>query len=195
MHDDIGSGLSQIAYLVQSANNISDNTSLQHTLLKTKTTSNELVDKMNEIIWGLNNKDKSLDDLLAYMRHNYAELLTQSNMKYKITMPEVIAQTNLNALLKRNIYLIGKETVHNAIKHSEASTISITVQLPQSNTLVLTIADDGCGITPAHTTNGQKLKGGNGLININKRLQEINGVQSVTTNNTGTTFTYTFLLQ
>ncbi|MEO6133321.1 MAG: ATP-binding protein, partial [Saprospiraceae bacterium] len=69
---------------------------------------------------------------------------------------------------RKNIYLICKESIHNAIKYSQASEISMTVRL-KDDLLDISIEDNGLGfdINTIHK--------GNGLNNMEKRAGELGG--------------------
>lgn len=86
------------------------------------------------------------------------------------------AQLNqLPSMLKEQIHLIIQEILANVIKHSGATSFSVTVSVSDQQVL-LGFADNGCGFEV------EKIKSGIGLQNINRRLHELNGaleVQSV----------------
>jgi signal transduction histidine kinase len=186
MHDDIGAGLSQIVYLTQKASKVTSNNELNDILLKTKTNSNNLVDKMNEIIWGLSDKDESLDSLLAFIRYNLSEMLEQSGINYEIDIPNEVENISLTNAQKRNIFLVCKEIINNAIKHSKASLILFKVSMNNKQNINFYIKDNGIGF--AEKTLSTNSLGGNGLKNINKRVQAILGNVSLTSNASGTIY-------
>jgi signal transduction histidine kinase len=73
--------------------------------------------------------------------------------------------------VRKNIVLITKEAINNAVKHSGASHISINLDICD-NKLTLRVADNGKGYAPQKTT-------GNGLANMKKRAEETGGTFSV----------------
>jgi signal transduction histidine kinase len=60
-----------------------------------------------------------------------------------------------------------KESLHNIVKHAQASSVAIKIAV--SETLNLIISDDGKGFSENGDTKG------NGLINMKKRVHELNG--------------------
>ena len=85
----------------------------------------------------------------------------------------------------RNIYLLAKEAVNNAIKHAGAKTISIECSI--ADQLVFSIADDGIGFDAESAG-----KNGNGLLNYKKRIEKLNGTyQLITGPGKGTTVVFT----
>ena len=84
--------------------------------------------------------------------------------------------------MRHNLFLAVKEALNNALKHSQATEINLSLQLGDSS-FALAIMDNGCGfdtsisgINPAAATNDStRLASGNGLSNMRKRLEEIRG--------------------
>jgi signal transduction histidine kinase len=185
MHDDLGAGLSQISYLSKSAMQQTNNETLKIILQKTKANSDTLVEKMNEIIWSLSEKDASLDELYATIRANFAELLSSVDMQYDFNFPEQVPDLALTSVQKRNIYLVSKEAVHNAIKHAKAKTVNFS-SMYENNILTLIVQDDGKGFDQTLVSGS-----GNGLHNYRKRMEAINGSAFVDSNSSGTRVTFT----
>ncbi|GHA28658.1 hypothetical protein GCM10010329_59840 [Streptomyces spiroverticillatus] len=69
-------------------------------------------------------------------------------------------------------YTIAAEAVGNALKHSAASTLTLTARVTDG-TLVLTVADNGCGIPPRH-------RAGVGLRSMGERAAEVGGHLAIT---------------
>ena len=69
---------------------------------------------------------------------------------------------------RRDIYLIFKEAVNNAVKYSGCHSINAAITL-QNQQLQMRISDDGNGFDTAAATNG------NGLFNMQKRAAIHNG--------------------
>jgi signal transduction histidine kinase len=131
-------------------------------------TSRRLVNDMSEIIWSMNPGQNTLDQMLAYLREQLRQLLEYSGIAYKIEFPENGAGILLSNAQKRNLLLAAKEIVHNAVKHSKATNLSVAAQQTKS-LLRFVISDDGCGFD----TN--KPSPGNGLKNIRRRIEELGG--------------------
>jgi signal transduction histidine kinase len=145
--------------------------------------SDELVDKMNEIIWTLNSGDETLTDVLYYIRSQCSEMLDNAGINFKYQLPDVIPQKIINSEEKRNLYLVVKEAVHNAIKHSKASDITLSVQI--GHYLAISITDNGTGFN----TELNKLTG-NGLNNYKKRMLLLKGTVTLESGPKGTTVTF-----
>ena len=70
------------------------------------------------------------------------------------------------------LFLCVKEILHNSLKYAQASAIEVGMELKTKSQLVIRVADNGIGI-------GQTNPFGNGLKNIRKRMDEINGTADI----------------
>ncbi|MEP6750286.1 MAG: ATP-binding protein, partial [Bacteroidota bacterium] len=180
MHDDLGAGLSRIRYMSTGMKNEIKDEGLKKDFDKIITGSDELVDKMNEIIWALNSSDEKLADVLYYIRSQCSEMLDGAGIALQAMLPEFIPEKILNSEEKRNLFLVVKEAVHNIIKHAQASTVNIDMQI--ENNLHITITDNGRGFN----VNERRIKG-NGLSNYQKRMTSLKGIVDIKSGNNGTT--------
>jgi len=113
-----------------------------------------------------------------------AEQLETADINFSFTFPENIPNIKLSSEQKRNLLLILKEAVHNSIKHSCATEVSVTAQINE-NWLKLKISDNGKGIDMEKTT-----QFGNGLKSMQRRATEMNAQLNIL-NASGTTIIVT----
>ncbi len=174
MHDDLGAGLSRIKFLSETIGiKKQQRQPIEEDITKIREYSHEMIDKMGEIVWALNEKNDSLSDLLSYTRSYAADYLTQNGISCKINMPENIPDLFVSGEFRRNIYLTIKEALHNIIKHAQADHIVITVNTGQH--LTIRIKDDGMGFDKKNIRPFS-----NGISNMQKRMSEIKGVFNIT---------------
>lgn len=167
MHDDLGSGLTKITYLSQMALSKESN---KEDLQSIKKTSTELVENMSEIIWAMKEDNNTIEDLVSYVKTYAQEYCTDNNLNCIIQLPEKLYARSVSGQNRRNIYLAIKESLHNIVKHANARNVWITASF--SNQWKLSIKDDGIGFNPSPR---EKHIGGNGLRNIYKRIEAVNG--------------------
>jgi two-component system, NarL family, sensor kinase len=148
-----------------------------------------LVDSMNDIIWSLSAKDVLLEDLLIYMKVNFSELIDSVKKQFEFISPEVIPNIELSYDKKRNIYLVCKEAIHNAIKHSNATHISLQWHY-DGKSFFISIIDNGKGFDV-----NLKGKKGNGLQNLSKRMHAIGGFVALQSGKSGTKVEFKVPLQ
>jgi len=119
-------------------------------------------------VWALNEKNDSLNDLLSYIRVYAAGYLSQNGIGCKIEMPDNFPSRFLSGEFRRNVYLTIKEALHNVVKHSQASSVTIAIKINDS--LEVTIADNGIGFDKKNIRSFS-----NGLTNMQNRIKEIHG--------------------
>ena len=118
MHDDLGSGLSRIKFLSQSIQlKTKEQKSIKDDVSKIAQYSDEMVDKMGEIVWALNEKNDSLADLLAFTRAYAVEYLSLNNIACNFTMPHAVPEIFISGETRRNIFLSVKEALHLSLIH------------------------------------------------------------------------------
>lgn len=184
MHDDIGAGLTQITLMSESAKMKTNPRELDDIAQ----TSRQLVNSMSEIIWSLNPENKTAELLMNYLREQLNRLLEYSDIQYSIQLPEGGSTLLLSNEQRRNILLVTKEIVNNAIKYSKADHLSVLAVLNE-NRLVFTVQDNGVGF------DADAISSGNGLKNIRHRVEELKGTLTVATApGMGSKFVYTIPL-
>jgi signal transduction histidine kinase len=150
---------------------------------KISNSANELHGKMNTIIWTMSSSNDRLDNLIAYIRSHALEYLENTNIDCHFSNPEVISPIEISGEKRRNIYLCIKETLNNTVKYAKATKVWMNVIVLQHQ-LTITLQDNGIGINK-----DKQREFGNGLINMQKRMESINGSFKIENKNgTLTTF-------
>ena len=169
MHDDLGAGLSRIKFLSQSIlNKEMKSEVLRNELQKITFFSDEMSEKMGEIVWALNQKNDTLADLIAYTRSYAVEYLGNHGIECDAATPSNLPDTFITGEMRRNIFLSVKECLHNIVKHACATKVRFSVQL--DSVMEIVIHDNGKGID----WNNQRAFS-NGIENVNRRMKEIHG--------------------
>lgn len=187
MHDDIGSGLTTIKYLSDRAISNVQNPDDRRQIEKIASQSSELVRSMSEIIWAMNSRFDTLDSLLAYIRHYASEYLEEYNIELSWRQSNDKEEVcSLNGVTRRNVFLAVKECLHNVVKHARASKVSVSVQASESQVKIL-MQDNGVGFDPDLIRSN-----GNGMYNIQRRMEQIGGAAVFSTSKEGTEVSLSF---
>ncbi|MFN7997591.1 MAG: two-component regulator propeller domain-containing protein [Bryobacteraceae bacterium] len=159
LHDDIGSSLSQIAILSEVANRNRGQTQLQIAgpLADIAGISRELVDSMSDIVWATDPERDHLSDLVHRMRRFASDILSPLEIGLVFRSLESGDDLPMDADLRRQIFLIFKEALHNIVRHSGARSVHIDLRL-ESGLLRLTVEDDGRGFDAAREQDGHGLR-------------------------------------
>ncbi len=143
MHDDLGSGVTAIRLMSEIVKSKMKNEQLPE-LDKISNSANELLGKMNSIIWTMKSSNDSVESLAAYLRAYATEYFDGTNIECTVDVQQII-EHELSGEKRRNIFLSFKETLNNILKHAQATKVHITIHADE-NTLTVTIHDNGVGI-------------------------------------------------
>ncbi len=166
LHDDIGSTLSSINIISKMAMNENHGTT-QHYLERIGEHSAKMMESMSDIVWSINPNNDSLEQMMVKMKEFASEILEPKNISYTFQGEESLNGAALDIQVRKNIFLIFKETLNNTAKYSEANLVTIQLEV-KDNLLHLLLSDNGKGFDLLN------IKPGNGLRNIRERANNIN---------------------
>ncbi len=167
LHDDIGSSLSQIAVLSEVVRRQVDGTVAVSTPLSTiASTSRELVDSMSDIVWAINPNRDNLSDLSQRMRRFASDLLTAQDIEFHFDFQETERSMKLDAHVRRQVFLIFKESLHNIARHSACAKVEVALRIRKHH-IQLSLADDGHGFDPEQASHGH------GLLSMRQRAKAL----------------------
>jgi signal transduction histidine kinase len=167
MHDELGSGVTAIRLMSEIVKTKMKENTLPE-IEKISQSANELINKMNTIIWTMVSSNDSVESLVAYIRAYAVEFFENTPIECSFNLPTQISSKELSGEKRRNIFLAVKEALNNVLKHSRASTVII--QIAVDDKLSIQITDNGVGIDMENIR-----KFGNGLQNMKKRITSISG--------------------
>jgi signal transduction histidine kinase len=180
MHDELGAGMTAIRLMSEIARNkMKENTPVE--IEKISHSADDVLNKMNAIIWSMNSGNDTLDNLVSYIRSYSLEYFDGTPVECRLKVPDTIPTKELTGDKRRNVFLCLKETLNNTLKHAGASLVEIEIRT--GDDLFIRISDNGKGIDM------DKLRQfGNGLKNIARRMESIGGTYQIE-NNKGTVTT------
>ena len=181
LHDDIGSTLSSLQINTAVANRlIVDNPAAAQLLDKIEGQSQNIADKIGDIIWSMKPGKDEFMTISTRIKNFANDILGATTIDYKITINAIVDTQIKDINTRKNIVLITKEAINNTVKYSQASSVSINLFIEENN-IVLEIKDNGIGF------DANQIKG-NGMANMRKRVEELNGKFSIISSaNNGTT--------
>ncbi len=182
LHDDIGANLTKIAALSEIANFRLGGAGGDESLASIADISRESVAAMSDIVWAVSPGRDSFRDLVRRMRAFVNEAFVPRGVDVRFDAPEA-DDVKLGDELRRHVFLVFKEAVNNAVRHSACSSVDVSLRLEQRR-LVLTVSDNGRGFDPSDDVDG------NGLANMRKRAAAIGATLEVrSSDGCGTTIT------
>lgn len=170
LHDDMGSTLSSIRIFSDVAKKQIEETKPETVQLLDRISNNatSLSENMQDIIWTIRSDNDTLEDLVARMREFGLRVCDAKNIKFNTVVSQSFKASKLTLEQRRNLYLIFKEALNNAVKYSQCTQIDLILNL-KNRFLKLELNDNGKGFDI------EAVKRGNGLNNLEKRAKEING--------------------
>jgi ligand-binding sensor domain-containing protein/two-component sensor histidine kinase len=177
LHDQIGSTLSSISVYsevariyhgqekVNQLNNILETISL---------TANEMINDMADIVWAINPKNDNLQSIISRIENFAKPLCKVKNINFSFKHDAKNHENIATTRIRKNLYLILKETINNAIKHAECENLAVELNVINDMIEVL-VKDDGIGFASDAdlSSDATGSLGGNGMNNIRLRAEEL----------------------
>jgi signal transduction histidine kinase len=136
------------------------------------TLSRESVDAMGDIVWAIDPHRDTPTHLAQRLRRLASDLLPAYGIEVGFEIAE--ARTpRLGADVRREVFLIFKEALHNITRHARASRVDVALTISPRR-LELVVEDNGCGFDPAAARDGQ------GLRSMTRRAHGLGGTLAVT---------------
>jgi len=166
LHDEVGSSLSSIHLLSQMIKNQPESAQRSELFETMSRNVKETVDRITDMVWVVKPEENEKGNLRERMERFAFDICSSAGIELDLDICE-IKKDMLTMEQRKNLYLIFKEAVNNAIKYS--GTEKLRVELSQTGReLILNVEDQGRGFDP------DTIKKGNGLNNIQNRAKELN---------------------
>lgn len=184
LHDDIGSGLTQIAILSEVVRQEGSNDRKEGQLSRIADLSRELIDGMGEIVWAMNPQRDQLADLLQHMRRFASDILVTRGIDFGFHSPATDLSLSLRSDVRRQVFLIFKEAINNSVRHSGCTRMDISILVGKGE-LRLNVFDNGHGISKSERSDVNDA--GHGLGNMRQRAAGLGGTLEIESNSEGGT--------
>ena len=182
LHDNIGS---QLTFIISSIDNLKYiskdvNEKLKDKLSSISSFTGTTIHELRDTIWAMNKNEITVEDL-------HARILSFIE-KAKVAAPDtkfesvydIDKNSSFSSLVGMNVFRVIQEAINNAIKYADAKNITIKLY-KQKEKFIVSIVDNGKGF------NIKEVELGNGLSNMEKRMNEIGAIVSINSiENTGT---------
>ena len=169
LHDDLGTRLSHISLVASHADNTIQHEGAKEALGKISSMCRDLIGALSETVWMLNSKNDDLESLVDFLYRLVNELCRLKKIRCRVNAVFITDNRPISYEFRHNVSLAVKESVNNALKHSEATEIRMTIKLEQDE-LVVTITDNGIGFSE------KAVQSGLGLESIRRRMKAVAGV-------------------
>ncbi|HMQ75395.1 MAG TPA: two-component regulator propeller domain-containing protein [Flavobacteriales bacterium] len=179
LHDEIGSTLSSVSLLSTVAQRKVGGRAPEASDLLGRITESttQVMEVMNDIVWAVNADNDDMASVVKRMMAFAVGVTEARECVLSFQAEEDLKTWRLGMAQRKNLYLIFKEAVNNAVKYSGCAHLRIELSR-DGRCIVLRVNDDGVGFDPG--SNGHSPGGGNGLINMRQRAAELPGTLTIT---------------
>ncbi len=176
VHDEIGSELTKITLLIAQTKRDQARTTttpLPH-LDGIAALSRQVSASLNDIVWAVDPRHDSVEALVVHAQHYTERMLENSTARIEQHFIHTGTDRPLDPATKRNIFLLLKEALNNALKYAKAERISVSLTTDERG-FALCVADNGIGFDAEAM--GRK---GNGLRNMEARCSALGATLEIT---------------
>lgn len=182
LHDDLGAGISSVKILSEMiANNSIPMEKTKLYSARMHRNIEEVSHQLQNFVWAIDESHSGIYEFIEYIRNYVHQYFVNGEMEVFISSEILNNKMKMDSLVRKNLFLCIKEILNNAVKYSNGTRMDISLSNTEFGLLRISLRDNGVGIDTSKVR-------GNGLNNIRKRMREINGIQNLISDNTGTEF-------
>lgn len=168
LHDDLGSGLAEIAILSEVARRQELPRAIE-LLDGIAGRARSLRETMTDIVWSVDPREDCLADLVRRLRQVAFTMLESEERKVEFLAPcEEQLKGEVAPAIRRHLLLFFKEAMTNIARHASATWIRVEIEAGKGHLRIM-IRDNGRGFDPEGT------HGGRGLKSLRQRAGELHG--------------------
>jgi len=168
LHDEVGSNLGAIALLSEVV--AKQTPGLAEELIEIRRVAAHTIDSLRDIVWFLDPAADTMSELVLRMKETTRTMLRGAAFEFVANGEEEAPKPSLE--LRRNVFPMFKEIIHNVARHAQATRVKIELQCAK-RLLLLRVQDNGIGFDE------QQIREGNGLKNLRRRAADLGGTVEI----------------
>jgi len=178
LHDEIGSTLSSVSLFSTVAQKKAGDKAPEASMLLGRITESttQVLEAMNDIVWAVNADNDDMASVVKRMQAFAVSVTEARGCKLHMHADEDLKNRRLEMTQRKDLYLIFKEAVNNAMKYSGCLNLRVDL-IREGGGILMRIQDDGRGFDPL-AGNGS-VGGGNGVGNMRVRAATIPGTLTI----------------
>jgi two-component system sensor histidine kinase UhpB len=173
LHDGIGGITTNISILAELGQKARELEQVKKTLATVSRLSKEGISEIRSFMQGLDSKELNWRNLSAELRNQGSNMLDPHGISCALETSVMDGHEQPGSLVWINIIKIYKEALTNVIKHAQAGSVVVKLDINEQR-LCLDIHDDGLGCT-----GDQGAIHGRGLSNMRRRAADIGGTLDI----------------
>jgi ligand-binding sensor domain-containing protein/two-component sensor histidine kinase len=177
LHDEVSASITGIVYFadaVKTEMKEKETPALKKLIGLISESATQIQESMSDIIWSINPDNDDWNVVLPKLRRYASDLCESKGIKYNIEMPESFSGKSLKMEQRHDLWLVFKEIITNAVRHSQCNEIDIKL-FTDLDYLHIKISDNGIGFNAGIPSTN------NGVKNIRSRCKTLNGTAELNT--------------
>ncbi len=177
LHDDLASTISSSVIYTEALKRKLNNNSGEEAFLVNKVNSllADATESITDIVWTVSPEHDKLSDLISRLRILISDICSVNSINFNSQINLNHSEYSISDTVRRNIYLIFKESLNNIIHHSKAVHVDFKAEASDGYILI-SLADDGTGFPVEKIITNNEGGGnnfhGHGIKNIIERSKE-----------------------
>lgn len=167
LHDDLGSKIATLALHLEFAERSPEAASALGSFAHRAHALNR---DLRDLIWIVHGEADTLRELAARIEDVATEML--GGERCVVDLPQSLPEITVPMEARRHVLLATREVLHNALRHSQATCVTVRVETT-GGMFTVEIADDGVGFDQA----AQSL--GRGMTTVRRRAESLGGTADV----------------
>ena len=169
LHDELGTGLTEVSLLASAGlGQFLDGEKIRERFHGIAEKARALVSGLDVIVWAIDPKRNSLQSFADYLADYANELFSHSAIACRLRLRIEGGTITLSEAARHSLFLAVKEALHNVIRHAAAEEVELRIlQVNDQMHIVITDNGRGCDL--------KTIRRGNGLTNLQERLQAMHG--------------------
>lgn len=168
VHDELGGSLSKIALLSDLAQHDQGSDAGIDRLRSIAEQARLVRGALNDVVWAADPSSDTAGALLQHIADRAHRLLEGTGVELHLDLHADDPAQPLGAAMKRDLSMVVKEALNNAMKHARSTTIKVQFHIGGSQ-YEIAVIDNGQGYDPERTN------GGNGVPNMRERIHAHGG--------------------
>ncbi|HEY3864239.1 MAG TPA: ATP-binding protein [Verrucomicrobiae bacterium] len=174
LHDDLGSGLTEISMLgIRAQSDAAAPAAKGNYLEEMSGKARHMVTALDEIVWAMNPTHDSLESMVSYFSLYAERFLGLAGIGWRLQDSIGAVSYAFDSRHRHQLFLAFKEALTNIVRHSGATEVTLEIKVERGR-LFLDITDNGRG-----WENHGNEAGMDGVANMRSRLAQLGGTFAV----------------
>lgn len=163
VHDELGSEVTRITLLVGESRRAQTDPDNKSRMDEIASLTREVGSALSDIVWAVDPQHDNATALVAHAEHFTQRMLSSAEVRVERDFGHSGADRVIDPASKRDLFLLLKEALNNALKYAQAMHIAVRLRTDEQG-YRMSVQDDGVGFDPSIGR-----AGGNGLANMRAR--------------------------